>query len=176
MTELRKERRESKWEKRDGVLSAFRSTSFRAVNFVPFHGRQPGPVKTAAEKTDPPGVGVGGSEGRAVPHTHPCSFFPVNNLSPSTLPFLSHTHFNALVRTHTSFRPSLRTQLLSSLLLLLLFFSLYLTDMLPMRDIPPASLSPKAPTNPREPCCRTLRVVAWRPKAPSFISSRFGKD
>lgn len=161
MTELRKERMESKWEKRDGVLSAFRSTSFRAVNFVPFHGRQPGPVKTAVEKDRPPG-GVGGIWRTSCPshtHAHPCSFFPINNFSPSTLSFLSHTLQRT--RSHTHVLPSLSSHSASLITFtpFALFF-LYLTDILPMRDIPPASLSPKAPTNPREPCCRTLRVVA----------------
>lgn len=106
--------------------------------------------------------GRGEPEGRAVPHTH--LLFLTQNLS-----------VVALTHTHTSFLPSLHTQFLNFSLFLLFSFLTRIT-FLPMRETP--CRCPRVRRRLRIPGCLatgTARVEAWKPKVPSFISSRFGE-
>lgn len=96
--------------------------------------------KTAAKKTDP--LGSGGPEGRAVPHTHSCSFFSPTTSSFHSV-FLSMSHTLSLPRLDA---PCLLFTLASShhFYCFLLFFSSPLSCRhhmlpLPMREIPPCS-------------------------------------
>lgn len=88
-------------ERRERMSSPCRSSKFAAISWPPA-----GASKTLRRKS--PG-GRGEPEGRAVPHTHTCSF------STHTLPPSARTH------SHTHFLLSSHTQFLLSVFLFLLF-------------------------------------------------------
>lgn len=136
---------------------AVTSRSCRAVNLLPFHGRQPGPVKRREER--PRGAEVSLKDEPSLTHTHTCSFQHTLSL---LLLSLCHSH------THTSsshLTPNFSHQFFS-------FCSFTLTHSpAAMRGDPLVSASPEAPTYPREPCCGTLRATISEPEVPSFISS-----
>lgn len=161
----RKEGRKEEGERQKmSSLRSFRSISSTAVNFLPFHGRQPGPVKRRW------GVGGGGrgeSEGRAVPHTHTCSFSHQHTVS-----LLPLSLFVIITHTHTHFLPPLSSHPIS----LVTFSFTHSHAAVASEGDPLVSLSPEAPTYPREPCCGTTRVATSELQVPSFISSHFRKD
>lgn len=85
-------------------LRSFKSISATAVNFLPFHGHQPGPVKRCCWEERPRGEGGRGEpEGRAVPHTQTCSFSHQNTVSLlplSLFVIITHKHFLPPLSSH----------------------------------------------------------------------------
>lgn len=139
--------------------------SSRAVNFLPFHGRQPGPVKRRRCRREDRPRGAEVSLKDELSLTHTLALFLTSALS-SCHP---HTLFHSPL-THTLPSSSPLTPNFCS------FPFTHSTAILPDAGDPLVSPSPEAPTYPREPCCGTTRVAASEPKVPSFISSHFGED